>query len=76
MSTIHAMIALKVSYILFMNDANTIQNTYELRKVQGLESSVGVVLPKKYSADLGIRKGNLVKLRLDGSRIILEKVEI
>jgi bifunctional DNA-binding transcriptional regulator/antitoxin component of YhaV-PrlF toxin-antitoxin module len=55
----------------------SIKNAYEIRKVQGLESSVGITLPKRYSMNLGIAKGSLVKVCMDGRRrIILEKVDL
>jgi hypothetical protein len=56
---------------------NHMQNTNKLeyRKIQGLvgDHSFSVVLPKKYAIDLGVSKGDFVKVsQLDG-RIIIEK---
>jgi Antidote-toxin recognition MazE, bacterial antitoxin len=49
--------------------------TTEYRKVQGIvgEQSFSVVLPKKYALDLGIAKGDFVKVRQDEGKIIIEK---
>jgi antitoxin component of MazEF toxin-antitoxin module len=54
----------------------SIENTnYTYRKVQGLvgESSFSIILPKSYAVNLGISKGDFVKVCLDGRRIVLEK---
>ena len=50
-------------------------NISEYRKVQGLvgEQSFSVVLPKQYAIDLGIGKGDFVKVRLENRSIIIEK---
>jgi len=47
----------------------------EYRKVQGLvgEQSFSIVLPKAYAVNLGIQKGNFVKVFQDDKRIIIEK---
>jgi antitoxin component of MazEF toxin-antitoxin module len=47
----------------------------EYRKVQGIvgEQSFSVVLPKQYAVNLGIGKGNFVKVHLEGNRIVIEK---
>jgi bifunctional DNA-binding transcriptional regulator/antitoxin component of YhaV-PrlF toxin-antitoxin module len=37
------------------------------------EQSFSVVLPKKYALDLGIGKGDFVKVRQEEGRIIIEK---
>jgi hypothetical protein len=53
-----------------------IENTgYAYRKVQGLvgESSFSIVLPKVYAVNLGISKGDFVKVYLDDRKIVLEK---
>jgi len=56
-------------------DLEKTQNQY--RKVQGLvgESSFSVVLPKQFANSIGIGKGDFVKIRQDGIRIIIEKVD-
>jgi bifunctional DNA-binding transcriptional regulator/antitoxin component of YhaV-PrlF toxin-antitoxin module len=38
------------------------------------EQSFSFVLPKKYAVDLGIGKGDFVKVHQDEGRIIIEKV--
>jgi bifunctional DNA-binding transcriptional regulator/antitoxin component of YhaV-PrlF toxin-antitoxin module len=47
----------------------------EYRKVQGIvgEQSFSIVLPKQYAVNLGIGKGNFVKVRQEGDRIVIEK---
>ena len=47
----------------------------EYRKIQGLvgDQSFSVVLPKSYATDLGIQKGDFVKVIQDGQKIIIEK---
>jgi antitoxin component of MazEF toxin-antitoxin module len=47
----------------------------EFRKVQGLvgEQSFSVVLPKQYAVNLGIAKGDFVKVHLEENRIVIEK---
>ena len=47
----------------------------EYRKVQGLvgEQSFSVVLPKIYATNLGIKKGDFVKVHQDNKTIIIEK---
>jgi mRNA-degrading endonuclease RelE of RelBE toxin-antitoxin system len=47
----------------------------EYRKVQGIvgEQSFSIVLPKQYAVNLGIGKGNFVKVHVEGSRIVIEK---
>jgi hypothetical protein len=47
----------------------------EYRKVQGLvgEQSFSIVLPKTYAVNLGIQKGNFVKVFQDDKKIIIEK---
>ncbi|HZD82679.1 MAG TPA: AbrB/MazE/SpoVT family DNA-binding domain-containing protein [Nitrososphaeraceae archaeon] len=52
-----------------------ISKQIEYRKVQGLvgEQSFSIVLPKSYAVNLGIRKGDFVKVHQEESQIILEK---
>ena len=47
----------------------------EYRKVQAIlgDISFNVVLPKKYSLALGLKKGDFVKVSQDGKRFIIEK---
>lgn len=47
----------------------------EYRKVQGIvgDQSFSIVLPKQYAINLGIGKGNFVKVHLEENRIVIEK---
>jgi hypothetical protein len=47
----------------------------EYRKVQAIlgDISFNVVLPKKYSLALGLKKGDFVKVSQAGNRLIIEK---
>ena len=47
----------------------------EFRKVQGLigETSFSIVLPKIYAINLGIGKGDFVKVKQEENRIVIEK---
>ena len=49
----------------------------EFRKVQGLvgELSFSIVLPKSFAIDLGIGKGDFVKVFLISNKIIIEKAD-
>jgi anaerobic selenocysteine-containing dehydrogenase len=53
-----------------------ITKSTEYRKIQGIvgEQSFSVVLPKKYAIDLGIGKGDFVRVHQEEGRIIIEKV--
>jgi antitoxin component of MazEF toxin-antitoxin module len=48
---------------------------YEYRKVQGLigETSFSVILPKEYAVNLGLGKGDFVKVKQEENRLIIEK---
>jgi hypothetical protein len=52
-----------------------IEKQPQYRKIQGLigESSFSIVLPKSYALDLGISKGEFVKVYCIENRIIIEK---
>jgi hypothetical protein len=45
------------------------------RRIQGLvgEQSFSIILPKQYAINLGIRKGDFVKVRQEDQKIIVEK---
>ena len=45
------------------------------RRIQGLvgDQSFSVILPKQYAINLGIKKGDYVKVRQQENRIIIEK---
>jgi len=47
----------------------------EYRKVQGLvgEMSFSIILPKTYAIQLGVNKGDFMKVKLEDNRIILQK---
>ena len=47
----------------------------EYRKVQGIvgEQSFSIVLPKHYAVNLGIGKGNFVKVHPEGDKIVIQK---
>lgn len=47
----------------------------QYRKIQGLvgESSFSIVLPKSYAIDLGISKGEFVKVYCIDNKMVIEK---
>jgi hypothetical protein len=55
------------------NNPNT--ENIEYRKIQGLvgEHSLSFVLPKKYATDLGIVKGDYVKVSQHDGGILIQK---
>ena len=62
--------------IITKNEENIKENNaYEYRKVQGIlgDVSFNIVLPKKYSNSLGIRKGDFVKVFLIDDKIVVKK---
>jgi hypothetical protein len=52
-----------------------VNTNIEYRKVHGLigETSFSIILPKQYAVDLGIGKGDFVKVHKDDGRIVIEK---
>ena len=58
-----------------MNLSIVMSNPYSIRKVQGIvgENSLSIILPKSYALDLGIGKGDYVRVKQEGSRIWIEK---
>ena len=52
-----------------------IMNSIEYRKVQGLigETSFSAILPKEYALNIGLAKGDFVKVKQEDSRIVIEK---
>lgn len=56
---------------------NTDYSKVEYRKVQGIvgDQSFSIVLPKSYAIDLGIGKGDFVKVFLISNKIIIEKAD-
>jgi antitoxin component of MazEF toxin-antitoxin module len=55
-----------------MNFSNT---KHEIRKVQGLvgDCSFSIILPKIYAINLGIGKGDFVKVSQENNKIVIEK---
>jgi len=56
------------------NDEKT-KNSVQYRKIHSLvgEHSFSVVLPKSYAVNLGVGKGDFVKVYQDDNKIIIEK---
>jgi formylmethanofuran dehydrogenase subunit D len=50
-------------------------NSGEYKKVQGLvgEASFSIILPKDYAVNLGVGKGDFMKVHQEDGKIILEK---
>ncbi|MPZ05391.1 MAG: AbrB/MazE/SpoVT family DNA-binding domain-containing protein [Nitrososphaeraceae archaeon] len=55
--------------------SSDIRNPDMYRRIQGIlgEQSYSLVLPKIFATNLGIRKGDYVKVRQLGAKIIVEK---
>jgi antitoxin component of MazEF toxin-antitoxin module len=49
--------------------------SYEIRKIQGIigDQSFSVILPKVYAVNIGIKKGDFVKVHQQDGKIIIEK---
>jgi hypothetical protein len=58
-----------------MMEAWLMRTDIEYRKDQGLvgEKSFSIVLPKSYAIQLGIGKGDFVKVSQEENRIVIEK---
>jgi formylmethanofuran dehydrogenase subunit D len=58
-----------VYYVI--QDMNKLKDT----KVQGLvgEASFSIILPRDYAVNLGIEKGDFIKVRQEEGRLIVEK---
>jgi hypothetical protein len=54
---------------------NSTDQSFEYRKVQAIlgDISFNLVLPKKYSLALGLKKGDYLKVSQYGKRLIIEK---
>jgi phosphate uptake regulator len=50
----------------------------EIRRVQALqgERSLTVVLPKEFATELGISKGDYLKVIVENTRLVLERAEL
>jgi hypothetical protein len=48
---------------------------YEYRKIQPIVGGISfsVILPKSYAMNLGLGRGDFVKVRQDGQTIVIEK---
>jgi hypothetical protein len=51
--------------------------TIELRKVQALtgERSLTLVFPKQVATELGIERGDFMECRIDGGKLIVERMK-
>jgi bifunctional DNA-binding transcriptional regulator/antitoxin component of YhaV-PrlF toxin-antitoxin module len=54
------------------------ESAAEIRKVQALtgERSLTFVLPKTFARELGIERGDFLKVHMESKRLILEKAEV
>jgi antitoxin component of MazEF toxin-antitoxin module len=52
-----------------------VTKNFEYRKVQGLigETSFSIILPKQYATNIGIGKGDFVKVHQEEDKIIIER---
>jgi formylmethanofuran dehydrogenase subunit D len=71
------MICITTNDICLMEDKSHSENKSEVeyRKIQGLvgDYSLSFVLPKKYANDLGLEKGDYVKVSTRDHQMIIEK---
>jgi hypothetical protein len=64
-----------------MKDSNSSEerrcNEFAYRKIQGIvgDQSLSVILPKSYAVNLGIMKGDFVKVHQENRKIVIEKAE-
>lgn len=56
----------------------TIKEPFDIRILQGLDSggSLGVTLPKMWALQLGLKKGDRLKLTKINEKIVIEKLII
>ncbi|MBA3283653.1 MAG: AbrB/MazE/SpoVT family DNA-binding domain-containing protein [Nitrosopumilus sp.] len=59
----------------YINSEEKPSTEYEYRKVQGImgEHSFSIVLPKSYALNIGIGKGDFVKVTPESNKIVVEK---
>ena len=59
----------------YLTKTTTINNEVQYRRIQGLvgEKSFCMVLPKSYAINLGIGKGDFVKVTQEFNKIVIEK---
>jgi hypothetical protein len=60
-----------------MQNIKIMEKQPQFRKIQGLvgDASFSIVLPKSYAINLGIGKGDFVKVYHSENKIIIEKAE-
>ena len=63
------------NYLTKTNTVTTTNNETHYRRIQGLvgEKSFCMVLPKSYAINLGIGKGDFVRVTQEGDKIIIER---
>jgi bifunctional DNA-binding transcriptional regulator/antitoxin component of YhaV-PrlF toxin-antitoxin module len=56
----------------------TTQDSVEYRKTQAIfgNSTFGIVIPKNFVNNLGIAKGDYLRITQEGSHLIIEKAEV
>ena len=64
-----------MDYLEGLETSNNLNNPNMYRRVQGIlgEQSYSLVLPKIFAINLGIKKGDYVKVRQLGNKIVVEK---
>ena len=52
------------------------KDSIEVRRIQALtgERSYTFVFPKQFATELGVGRGDFVKCRIDGGRLVVEKM--
>jgi hypothetical protein len=64
--------------ILGLLTNSRMQDNTAIRKVQAYtgEKSLTIVLPRNFTTELGIEKGDFLKVQMENRRLILEKAEV
>ena len=65
--------ACPINVYFISNNMNAQTNENMIQAIVG-ESSFSIILPRGYAVNLGIAKGDFVKVRQEESRIVIEKV--
>lgn len=57
-------------------DMSNKSDTVEIRRIQALtgERSFTLIFPKQFAAVLGVGRGDFVKCKIDGGRLVVEKM--
>ena len=57
---------------------NTRQSSTEIRRVQALTGlrSLTIVLPRIFADELGISKGDFLKVKIEENRLVLQKASV